>query len=230
VKKFSILSILVCLLIFFDSCKDNPSGSPENQTNWPEGTITLNEVLPNWTYGTGYSLIFCVYPSAKHGYTKTVLDSSAIGNTGNFTIHLPPLASSYHDDSVNFSSVYCFDTVTIFPSSLKTANTVFEIHKDGLIKGALQKKIHKIGNELPGTYYLTYNSFSESANMYGSIKCYTWNGTEFDTTIATVNESVNRGWNTVIEAIVSKSYLKTVYSYYCTDPQLSTEWIYYMNK
>ena len=227
-KNLLIYVFVISFCIFIWSCSDDTTSPNNNGTGWPTGTITLNEVLPNWTYGTGYSLILYVYPSVK--YQKTVLDSCPIGNNGNFLIHLPPLDLTYYDDSVNFHNVYCFDSVTIYPAILKTANTVFEIHKDGNIKGSVEKKVHRVGNDTNGTYYLKYATYSESGIMSGNLVCYTLNGSMVDTTVTIVNVNVNNGWNTMVSVIISKSYQKTVYGYSCFNPSLSTEWIYYMNK
>ncbi len=90
--------IFAIILLIISSCSDD-SISPNNGINWPEGTITISEALPNWTYGTGYWLILYATPSAK--YSKTALDSCVIGNDGSFTIHLPPLEDKYYDRTLS---------------------------------------------------------------------------------------------------------------------------------
>ncbi len=218
--------IFVIILLIVSSCSDD-STSPNNVTNWPEGTITISEALPDWTYGAGYSLILCVVPSAK--YTKTVIDSCAIGIDGSFTIHLPPLEDRFYDRTLSYSSVNCFDSVVISQTGLKDANTVFEIHYGGAIKGAVKGKKRKIGNDSTNTYTMYYHAYGSGSNMSGSSICYVPNGQNVDTVYYKYSMSVNKHWNPDVYIVTSKTPGRRDYSVSNTHT-VSAPWEYYLNK
>lgn len=222
--KRSILLILALAAFYVVSCKESPTTT--NLNNGPT-ILSLSGTLPGWSFGSGYYLAVCVTPGVK--YQKTVLDSCAIESDGSFSINLPALDDKYYDDTVSFSNAHCFDSIVIQPQNVKDANTVFEIHKDGSIKGAVTGKKHMVGYDSVNTYFLTYHAYGSSANIYGHSICYSNNGTWVDTSYSVYNINVNKGWNTMISVITAKSNGRTEYLVHCTDYNLSTVWFYYIN-
>ncbi len=223
-KRLSLILLPVIFIGILYSC-NNETSSPTINIG-PTG-LSLSGTLPGWSFGSGYYLAVCVTPSSK--YQRTVLDSCAIGTDGSFSVNLPVLDDKYYDDTVNYSSAYCFDSIVIQPPYLKDANTVFEIHKNGGIRGAVRGKKHMVGMDSVNTYYLSYRAFNSGANITGHSLCYENHGTYVDTTYTVLTINLNKGWNTLVSIVTAKSNGRMEYLVHCTDYNLTTVWDYYIN-
>ena len=193
------ISLLLFAVIYF-----NCNSSTTSPGNTLTSISTISGKIQSWTLGNKTLKVL------SNNYT--LLTSTNIDNSGNFTINFPAnvqdslLYAPFPGDS------NCAKNINLNPSDLKDTYIIFGVYEDSNLLGYVYKEY---GNQLYSGYIrLEYFYYNNSGSFNGTENCNRSGLTEN----ATFSVSFPKGWYYEVLTIDSSSYNYIKYHVNSTEP------------
>lgn len=219
------LSIVVFAFIVsvLFSCNDSSMEVPVPPR---EVSMTFRGLFPNWSSGSGFSLIAAAEVKSSNSIRKEGIDTASINSNGEFEMTLHNIYEKYSTEPISVSEPDCNTNIDPSPYTMRQAKINFEIYLGGEYKGQVTNIVHRVGADTINTYYVTYRAYSTAGRISGFKVCVN-NDTTY-TTYSDYNINTNLGWTKVVSKIVLKDTNYVAYSESNDDPEYGVVWEYSM--